>query len=306
MVSRERMPNYIALKEPRTRPDVLHLFCTVEDSRMLTIRGALIEAFKVEFPEILTVPEDLIDAYDMLEIRQAALRLIKQYPADTWCLNATCGTKLMSAALISLFMEKGLEVYYVDTSGNSIRTLQPNWDSANSKFESGISATAFLRLFGIAAQTGSATDKENHELVQLKTMDWEVFPNQKCYLDTKQPIMEFDAICIDGYTVYAIEFKSRSAKRNQPQREFEHVITRDINRLQSFKNGLGGPFARCFWVLSGQADLSEAVRQRMQLLGVEAIIGLQSGTLRQELAKLGVPAALRWQNDANATDKRKK
>jgi len=158
-ISDQVMPNFIPVNEPTTRPDVLYAVYTFaprdpnkptdSECKMKHKFATLKYVVEQKFPRTRVVPVELKDEYDTKTIYDRCESLLNESQDDAWSLNATGGTKLMSAPAFSLFHARNKDVIYVETGKSRMVKVNSNWIISEVPFTGSIDVEkhpVFMRL----------------------------------------------------------------------------------------------------------------------------------------------------------------
>jgi hypothetical protein len=69
---------------------------------------------------------EVVDAFNLKEIRDVCLQSIDKFPNVEWVFNVTCATTVMSIAAYETAKEKGITVWYLDTDTKRVVALNGN------------------------------------------------------------------------------------------------------------------------------------------------------------------------------------
>lgn len=156
LVSDQVLPNYIPVNEPATRPAVLHGIFTPGEARMKQNWENLKKVIAQHLPEVKTEDVPIKDAYDAQEIQRVCERLlIDDFPEAEWKLNATGGTKLMSASASEVFNRNGCAVYYVESWRNRTLQVAPDWATVKIAFTETLAVETYFQLYGKQVEHGT-------------------------------------------------------------------------------------------------------------------------------------------------------
>lgn len=298
IISGQPLPNFIPLNEPATRPDALHAFFTKGDKMMERRWQHLKTVIKQSFPNMQLQGVSLKNAYDPHEIQQECFRVMRQHLQDDWVLNATGGTKLMSAPAIEVFRELRQEIFYVESERNRTLRLLADWRTEELPFQSSVDLTTYFALYGQEISVGeSATGQEGNVVRQLQKLDWQVWPSVTL-LDQGQAINEYDAIGIRHYQLSAFECKNIAAPNKSQltqQQFFDEIgkkndqIQMDLLKLFRLQQGFGGPFGKAYWVFSGSFRLGNAQEARIRDFRINTIRKGQINEISKTPEKFGLP-----------------
>lgn len=295
LISQQLPPNFILLNEEETRPDELHALYTAGNAEMRRRWEALQRVTKRLFPKIHLEEVKLQDAYDMQETERACCDLLEKHPEDEWSLNATCGTKLMSAVAMDVFRQHERPSYYVETSSRKIIRIDPNRTTHKLPFKGKISLKDYFDLYDLVVdcQGNAQNSRQERDLAEhLRDLANKLKQNQvildfwtnvkvRLQDNPEQLIAEYDAICIRGYQLYVLECKEMKGKSGKER------IHKDLHKLYRTRQEYGGPFGKTYWVFDGSGHLTEYARRIIKLYNVSLIEGVAqvATTLERELSK---------------------
>lgn len=290
-ISQQPLPNFIPINEPATRPEALHAIYTPGDARMAERWRHLKTVLADQFPQIDTshdVPVD--DAYDARAIQSVCEGLLRQYPNDEWALNATGGTKLMSAPASELFRRHGLDVYYVESPRNRTLKISPDWTVTPINFTQSVDVKTYFAIYGRNASVGQpVSGQEGKVFNQLQQLDWQVWPSVKLR-HQGETLAEYDALGIRFYQCFAFECKRLTTWRGEKAKQ---EILIDLLKLYQMQQQFGGPFGKSYWVFSGTAPLSNINQERIRDFGITLIRGAEINHIAKTPEKFGLPARQR-------------
>lgn len=309
-VAGQRLPNFIPLNEPSTRPDALHLVYTPGDRAMQRSLDELTPVIRNRFPKlILEEPVRLEDPYNGQEIRGLCERLLDQHPGDEWLLNATGGTKLMYAPVMDLFMRRDLPIVYVETPNRRMVQVRKDWSSLRLPFEGAIDLETYSALHGATvANRPPVTRQELALLRALQALDWRVWSSVTLFRDGVL-LHEYDVVGIAGYQLAVFECKRLSRDGGgtvaDVRRRQHSDVREDLLKLFQVRQQFGGPFGRSYWCLSGNYRLSAEELQRIVDFGVCLILGREIQAIRSAPARFDLPCgrAETRPRDAQHTEK---
>jgi hypothetical protein len=286
LISDQILPNFIPVNEPSTRPDVLHGIFTPSDGNMKRRWENLKAVITEKYPQTETDDVPISDAYNAREIQQRCEDLLEQYPDDEWLLNATGGTKLMSAPASEVFHRNGRDVYYVESFRNRMLKVEPNWEMTPISFTESLGVETYFRLYGREIAPGkSQSRQEKHVVKQLEQLDWRVWPSVTLK-HNEQSLVEYDAIGIRHYQCSAFECKKLSDWRGEAVKD---EILIDLLKLYQVQQLFGGPFGRSYWVFSGDHKLTDLEEERIRLFRINLIKGADINRIASESARFDLP-----------------
>jgi hypothetical protein len=284
-ISQQPLPNFIPINEPTTRPDVLHGVFTPDDARMAERWSNLKAVLANKFPQLELVDVPVADAYDAQAIQAECERLLGKYPNDEWALNATGGTKLMSAPAIEVFRRHGLDVYYVESPRNRLLKISPDWVVTPIAFSAAVDVETYFAIYGRRVAVGKPVSGQEAEVNrQLQELDWRVWPCVRL-LHEKEVLAEYDAVGIRFYQCHVFECKRLSDWRADARDE----ILKDLHKLYQVQQHFGGPFGRSYWVFSGDHPLSNVNQERIRDFGIKLIRGAEINEIARNPEKFGLP-----------------
>lgn len=299
-ISDQRLPNFIPINEPATRPDALHLVYTPRVDTMRQRYDDLRRVLTKVFPEVrLEDPLEVDDAYDGRGIYEACAALLRRHPHDSWSLNATGGTKLMSAPAMDLFRREGWPVYYVDTPHDRIVQVRHDWSLEALAFVGTIGLETYFDLHGATVTVGKPrTRQERHLYETLKRLDWSVFPS--VVLSSNALVLaEYDVVGIRHYQMSVFECKRLRRLEASPhhtddelrkaQRRQRSDVSEDLMKLDQVRNHFGGPFGRIFWVLGGGYELTEHQAARIRQFRITLLREQDVPDLARHPERYGLP-----------------
>lgn len=302
-ISGQLLPNFIPVNEPKTRPDILYAIFTPENKDIAQKWKYLKTTLKSKFPTLGIEEIPIEDEYVGTTIKETCENLLRESPTEDWCLNATGGTKLMSAPAIEVFSSALRPVYYVETPKNRTLLVKSDWTTEEIPFESEIDLQTYFNLHGKVAEEGELTSGQEKEVFRsLQKLDWRVWQSVKIFApDDKRksnPLAEFDSIAIRFYQLFAFECKrlnvtEEAVKAGQVRRhELERAkesISIDLYKLAQVRESFGGPFGKCYWIFSGKTPLSEVNRKRIEDFKIKLIQGKDINQITKDPAKFGLP-----------------
>lgn len=293
-VTGQRLPNFIALNEPSTRPDALHLVYTPGDPAMQRSLDEMTPVIRNRFPElVLEEPVRLEDPYNGQEIRGLCEQLLDAHPADEWLLNATGGTKLMSAPVMDLFMRRDLPIVYVETPNRRMVQVRKDWSSLRLPFEGAIDLETYFALHGASVATRPPVTRQELALLRaLQALDWQVWSSVTLFRGGVS-LHEFDVVGITGYQLAVFECKRLRRDGGSTvadvRRRQHSDVREDLLKLYQVRQQFGGPFGKSYWCLSGDYKLSAEELQRIRDFGVCLILGREIQAIRTDPARFGLP-----------------
>lgn len=260
------------------------------------------------YPEVDAIGEDVDSAYDARVIQRKCFALLQAHPEDQWSLNATGGTKLMSAPAIEVFRQRGLQevmpldIYYVETPENAIlKVSDEDWAVTKLPFEGQIGVEDYFALYGREVVVGQPRTPQEALLVwHLEQLEWQVWPSvqlkaERTSATDDRDLAEYDAIAIDRYKLYAFECKQMTGGKyweedeDDPQRQVNRLISQDTYKLFQVRQGFGGPFGSSFWVFDGKAEIRAASKERLRVFSVGFINGQEIEKISSDPASLKLP-----------------
>jgi hypothetical protein len=287
LISDQVLPNFIAVNEPATRPDVLYGMFTPSEPRMEQNWKNLKMVLGRNFSNLKLNDFPINDAYDAQDILQKCQDLIASENDDEWALNATGGTKLMSAAASEAFFRNGWDVYYVESFRNRTLRVSPDWATKKIGFKKTIDVVTYFQLYGREVEPGSPrNDHEAKLLKRLRQLEGEYWPDVKLKHQGAD-LNEYDVIGIRYYQCYAFECKRVSDWRGEEKVKNDILI--DLLKLYQMQQHFGGPFGKSYWVFSGDRKLTEIEKERARLFKVGLIEGDEINTIAQDPNKFGLP-----------------
>ena len=280
------MPNFIPLYEDATRPDAVHFVYTPGVPRMQSCVEQLSEALRHAVPQVSIFLIPIVDAYNMQDIQSVCEMVLEQYPDDEWTLNATGGTKLMSAPAMQLFMAREQKVLYVDTNAGQTLLIRPDWSKEPVPFLRTLPIETYFSLFGIKALCKPGNYSTETTLCRvLDKLDWQVHRGVKLYQNGLE-LSESDAMCVRHYKLFTFERKRLRKTSSRTNTEIWHALL----KLYQIQRHYGGPFAKSYWVLSGGYELSPENMSRIRDFGVLTITGSQIDRILESPESFQLPA----------------
>jgi hypothetical protein len=285
-VTGQRLPNFIPLNEPKTRPDAVHFLYTPESRAIKRCWEDLQATLHAALPGVqIEPPVAITDEYDGAEICKVCTDLLQRYPQDDWSLNATGGTKLMSGPAMELFFRRGLPVYYIETRGRRTLQVHPDWSVEETPFESTLDLSTYFALYGVNVSPGSPRNRqEEHVFRQLSLLNWRVWPSVELR-HNGMLLAEFDAIGIDHYQLSVVECKRLSGARPGTSDEVLH----DLFKLYQVRQHFGGPFGRSYWVFTGGYTLPKVTEDRIREFDITLIRSNEINQLSASSKSFGLP-----------------
>ncbi|MCI0392599.1 MAG: DUF1887 family CARF protein [Acidobacteria bacterium] len=310
VISGQMLPNFIPLNEPATRPEALHAIFTPGDPAMAQRWENLRRVVQRLFPQIELHGEPVANAYDPREIQQKCFSLLREHLNDNWTLNATGGTKLMSAPAMEVFRtarlyeeglgERRIEIIYVETPKNNTLRLNHDWKVMPLPFESSIDIQTYFELYNQHIGFENNPNLQERDLVGvLRRFDWRIWLGIQL-LRGKQDeaaIYSYDVLCLKHYQLYAFECKtihriseSLTASEWKVVQELKKdQVQIDLLKLLALKERFGGPFGKIFWVFEGDYPLTLTDEQRMRDFGIRFIRQEELLELREQPHAFGLP-----------------
>lgn len=300
-ISAQPLPNFIPVNETATCPDVLHCIYTPRDPAMQQRWDALRATLKKAFPKVEVQGVKIKDAYDARGIQKECFSLLREYPQDEWSLNATGGTKLMSAPAIEVFRlpelrEMELGIYYVESSRHYTLKIERDWTTQQLPFQSSIDLETYFSLYGRKVETAPPLKgQETNLFQQLQKLDWQVWSSvrlraKKLHPDDDRDLAEYDAIGIRGNQLSAFECKSlaQTSDPNEQKKKLE-LISKDTYKLFQVRQAFGGPFGKSYWVFAGSWRLTPSSLERLKLFSVQVIRQSEINLIGRDPDKFGLP-----------------
>ena len=309
MISGMILPNYIPVNERVTRPDVLHAILTPSNPYMVKNWEYLQVIIRKRFPKIQFETHAVESACNISEIDHCCRDLLERHAGDDWVLNATGGTKLMSAPAIDCFREEDKRVYYVDTARDQILEIASDWSTIAHPFQGSIHVDDYFGLHGhVIAHGKPETKQEKHIFNQLKKLDWKIWPSVTWkLLDGKGDFAEYDMIAIQGYRVSIFECKRLTINQHNKKvwrenaKRIKDSILIDLYKLSAAKRSFGGPFGNTYWIKSGKTPVSEINLERIREFDIRLIEGRDIQKLSKVPEQFGLPRLKKTaQNNKNS------
>lgn len=299
-ISDQLLPNFIPINEEVTRPDALHAVFTPDEPRMAQKWSNLKSVLARRFPALQLNDVPVKDAYDSVAIQRECDQLLLDYRDDEWSLNATGGTKLMSAPADEVFRRRGRDVYYVETPRRRILRIAADWSLTEIPFSSSVDLLTYFELHGrTVTENNSCTGQEREVIEKLQQLDWSISPSVWLLRpNSGEQMAEFDAIGIHAYQLFAFECKrlTITEKDEKRLRKLRRSVPRtsdsilfDLYKLSQVRNSFGGPFGRSYWIFSGGAKLGENDRERIREFGITLITGEDINKLTRSPQEFGLP-----------------
>jgi Domain of unknown function (DUF1887) len=271
-ISAQPLPNYIPINEDVTRPEVLYGFFTPREKAMELRWKALKEVIGKEFPAIRLEGVEVADEYDGHWIQEKCLALLNEHAQDEWTLNATGGTKLMSASASEVFRQGGRPILYVESTRRHILKINPDWTTAQLDFRNCIELPSYFALFGQEVDSGHpVTGQEDKVQELLRQLQWRVWASVKL---KGQVANEYDVIGIDGYEMSVFECKRRSDPTLNPtltstavrriKERHEDDVLKDLHKLFQVRQRFGGITGKAYWIFSGNYRISPTNEARIR------------------------------------------
>lgn len=308
IISGAPLPNYIAINETTSRPDVAHCIFTPAQGGMDARLASLQQVATRNIPGTRFELHPVADPYDSAAVWQIAYDLLTRHAGDEWFLNRTAGTEQMRAPLADAFRLSGKESqsFCVETERNQITFSAAGWRRTSQPFAGSISVEDYFALHGQTV-TQKQPDQRNGaeaDLVrQLEMLRFDcVAPN--CVWSNginRMPMAEYDVAAIAGYRLHVFErkrmrdFSSVSnseldAKARAVRQAQGNNALHDVEKLAYTRAIFGGPFGRVYWVLSGGYQIPETLRNRIPVLNVTLIDGERTQHIASRPQDFGLPA----------------
>lgn len=287
IITGQPLPNYIAVNEPGTRPQVLHCIHTPGKGGMDARLAALQKVIERTHPGIEILPHPIASAYDPKAVHDLGVQILNQYSTDEWTLNATAGTKLMSSPLERLFHERKRRVIYVDTEQGRLVEVSADWGLTPQRFEGGVDVQTYFELFGQRLSSGQAGHWTEQVLMrQLRTLAFDDLAGSVRWVYAREGagdavLAEYDAVATARYRLYVFERKHLSdpdrnpnipqGARRQVRDRFSESVRHDLEKLAYTRAIFGGPFGKVFWLFSGTFRVADEYVRRFEQLGVTVV-----------------------------------
>ena len=305
IISGQPLPNYIALAETATRPDVVHCLYTPAQSGMAQRLEALQRLCQKHFPQVEFQPIAVDDAYDSSAVWKLGYKLLTDHKSDQWLLNRTAGTEQMRAPLAEAFRLLGnqgdFRSFFVETEKSQTTFVDNAWLQKSEPFRGDISVGDYFSLHGHQPERKDQdfNNRAEHEL--HKALDKLAFHNlmPSCGLKFRggpQFDVAYDEAGTYQYRLLVFERKhwlletfprigglSKGVKKSK-----EDGIQHDLEKLAYTRAIFGGPFGSVYWVLSGTYKWPAGLQARCEALGVRLITGYDNLLVKQQKS-LGLP-----------------
>ena len=314
IITGQPLPNFIPVNEPATRPDALYCMLTKGNALMEKRYTNLKEVVEKLFPQVSVERVDLQDAFKPRHIQEACFSLLKENASESdWTLNATGGTKLMSAPAIEVFRTLGHQFLYVETGKNMILRVDKDWQIEEVSFQNCIALPDYFQLYGQAIGPHNVLDakmlnslknrlqqesspmkkaslqQELRLFTQLEKLQWQVWPNVQL-VSQKVQYNEYDALAVWGYRLFAFECKRMHEPAIPDERDAQNDrIQIDLLKLNRLQKDFGANLGRVYWVLEGNYHLNNAAKIRLKEFGVTFIEDGEVPYLPDQHEDFGMP-----------------
>jgi len=155
LVGGQLVPVYLGIRE--RNPEHVHLIYSDE-------LVSKVKTLKSQFNSVV-FSDHIVDPYDFQELSDLVESLVFENDNDSWGVNLTGGTKVMTLAAHNIFKELDFDSFYIDQS-NRLFSFK---EKLFTEIETDIKITTFLKLSGhtnIRKSTLSAYDKEEFGIAE--------------------------------------------------------------------------------------------------------------------------------------------
>ena len=316
IISGAPLPNYIAINE--LVPDVVHCLYTPNHGGMKEKLKNLQTVVKRNLPDIRFEEHAIDNQYDSRGVYKTTVELLQKYQGqdEDWILNRSAGTEQMRSPLVAAFdaeYHDAMRGFFVETDANRISQIDENWDATHHPFTQDIRIEDYFALHGQKVKVdGTAQSSfEQRLLSEMQRLDFfDVRANCR-WLGNNEPLAEYDALGIYKYKLFTFEVKQMEKTKTEDlvdefrnsdfvydkrTKEIKHkdknkILVHDIEKLAYTRSIFGGPTGKAYWLMNGNFEPSDAIKERMRRLNIEYRIG--GYTVAKQLAdapdKYGLP-----------------
>jgi|JI10StandDraft_1071094.scaffolds.fasta_scaffold86633_4 hypothetical protein len=139
LVSDQPIPNLLPLCVSALKPDTVVLLTSNQKKEKAEFLKPVIESWGIK-TDIIS-----IDAYNLINAKNACLDVLKKYNTTDISLNVTGGTKIMAFAAYEVFNMMRKQIFYVDTFDKNIQIISEDTDIP---FEHWIKVDEYLKAYG--------------------------------------------------------------------------------------------------------------------------------------------------------------
>ncbi|MGH9958283.1 MAG: Card1-like endonuclease domain-containing protein, partial [Pyrinomonadaceae bacterium] len=159
LVGGRQMPNFLTAQF--LQPDIIAPVASHEAMRAGQAWSKLESALR-QMGKTVLEPE-VVDAFDLQEIREACVRSLRKSPEAKWVFNVTCATTVMSIAAYEVAKENRLACWYLDTDTQRVTVLSGSPPDGR-LFR--VSVADYMRIYGRAVVQNSG-ESPDAAIIQL-------------------------------------------------------------------------------------------------------------------------------------------